>query len=109
MRFPCPMREHKFNNEYDAILCPFSLLLDCFGKEDQLFAAQYIWWLASIIQFTEILIYYRDYKVYTSDYVKNLVVTPLAENRKVSPKSEISVLDIEKDDSQGDPDYSSVL
>jgi len=34
------MVEHKFNNKYDIIPCAFSSLLDCFEKEDQLFAAQ---------------------------------------------------------------------
>jgi len=44
------MTEYKFNNEYNVILYTLSLLLDCFESEDQHFAAQYTWWLASIIQ-----------------------------------------------------------
>jgi len=58
MQFPQPMTEHRFNNKYNVILCALSLLPDRFHMEDQLFAAQYIWWLASIIQYMEILIYY---------------------------------------------------
>jgi len=70
------MTEHKFNNKYEVILCAFSLLLNRFEREDRVFAAQCIRELASIIQFTEILTYNRHYKVFPSDYVKNLVVTP---------------------------------
>jgi len=72
------MSEHKFNNEYDVILWTIFLLLDRFEKEDQLFTAQCIWWLASMIQFMEILIYYRHYQIFPSDYVINCVVTPLS-------------------------------
>ena len=68
---------HKFNTEYNIILCTFSILLDQFKKEDQIIAAQCIWWLASIIEVTEILIYYRQYRLFPSDYVKNLAVTAL--------------------------------
>ena len=88
MRFPCPMVLHKFNNDYDVILWAVSALLDRFNKEDKLFAAQCIWWLASIIQFTEILSYYQGiiqfteilsyyqvYKIFPSDYVEDLVLT----------------------------------
>jgi len=58
-------------------LCAISLLLDRFEKEDRLFAKQCIWRLASIIQFTDILIYYWHYRIFRSDYGKNLVVMPL--------------------------------
>jgi len=34
MQFPSPIIEHKFNNEYEVILCALSLLLDYFEKED---------------------------------------------------------------------------
>jgi len=71
------MTEHTFNNEHNVILCSVSILLDRFERENQLFAAQCTWWLASIIQFTEVLIYYRHYEIFPSDYIKNLVVTPL--------------------------------
>jgi len=49
------MKDLKFNNQYDVILWTLSLFLDRFEKKDQLFAAQCTWWLASIIQFIEIL------------------------------------------------------
>jgi len=61
-------------------MCALSFLLDRFEKEDQLFAAQCIWWLANIIQFTEILSYDRHYKVFPSNYVANLLVTPLQQD-----------------------------
>ena len=56
MRFTCPIVEYKFINEYEVILWALSYQLGCFEKEDQLFAAQWMSWLACIIQFTEILI-----------------------------------------------------
>jgi hypothetical protein len=43
--------------------------MDRFERTQSLFAAQYIWWLASIIQFTEVLSYYRHYKTFPSEYV----------------------------------------
>jgi len=55
------------------------LLLDHFEKEDQLFAALCIWWQANIIQFTEILIYYRHYKIFPSDDKNYLEVTPVSD------------------------------
>jgi len=74
---PRPMDEHTFYNEYKVILHAFYSSLDRFKLEDQLFAAQWIWWLASIIQFTEIWIYYRYYKIFPSDCIKNCKITPL--------------------------------
>jgi len=73
MRFPSPMVEHNFNNEYKVILFTLSALLDQFEKEDRFFAAQCIWRLASTIPLTEILIYFQHSKVFPSDYTKNLV------------------------------------
>jgi len=74
---PAPMTEHRIINEYDVILCALSLIPNHLEKEDQLFAAQCIWWLASMIQFTEILSYYRHYEIFPSDYVRDCVVTPV--------------------------------
>jgi len=77
--------------------CVRSLLLDWFKKANQLFAAQCIWWLASIIQFTEVLIYYHQYNIFPSDYIKNLRVTPSPDkpaNRLLIPESDILELDI---------------
>lgn len=73
------------------------MLLDHFEKDDQLFAAQCIWWLTSKIKFTEILIYYRHYRILPSDYVHNLDVSPLPERAKVGSMiqgSQIQALDI---------------
>jgi len=71
------MVEHQISNVYDIKRCAVSVLLDSFEKEDQLFAAQCVWWLASILQFTEILISYRHYPVFPSEYNNHLVVSPL--------------------------------
>jgi len=91
------MVKYKFNNEYEVILCALSLILDCLETEDQLFAAQWTWWLASIILFTEILIYYRQYKIFPSDYVQNCIATPLPDQsskRVVMPDEDIPELDL---------------
>jgi len=91
------MTEHKFHNEYDIILHMLSWFLDPFEKGDQLLSAQSIWWTASIIQFTEILIYYRDYTIFHSDFVKDLVVMPLPFQlplKRIVPESEIPELDL---------------
>jgi len=77
------------------MLCALSLLLDHFKKDDQLFAAQCIWWLASIIQFTEILVYYRHYKIFPSNFIVNWVVTLLRSivpERSLIPEPDIPVL-----------------
>jgi len=76
MQFPRPMNDRHFNNKYDEILWTFSPLLDRFEKEDQLFPAQSIWWIASVIQFTEILTYYRHYKISPGDSVRNNNTSP---------------------------------
>ena len=90
------MVEHKFNNKYDLILCTGSLLLDCSKREDRLIAGPCIWWLASIILFTEIITFYHYYKIFPSDYVINLKVTPLpsqVSEEMVVPESDIPVWD----------------
>jgi len=91
------MVSHTFDNNYDVVLWAFSALSDRFEKEDKLFAAQCIWWLASIIQFREILTYYRQYKIFPSEYLKNIVVTPLPNNRDIEeiPDGDISPLDLD--------------
>jgi len=68
MWFTRPMVEHKFNNNNYSTLFALSLLLDRFEKEDQLFATQCGWWLASIIQSTEILLCDQNYKIFPSEY-----------------------------------------
>jgi len=60
------------------------VILDHCKNEGQLFAARCIWWLACIIQFSERLIYYRHYKIFPSDYIRNRVVTPLDWPREFS-------------------------
>jgi len=77
MRFPHPMTEKTFSNDYNIIVYAFALLIRRFQKADNIFAAQCIWWLASIVQYTEILKFYFEYQVFPSEYVRDLVVTPL--------------------------------
>jgi len=89
------MPEDKFDNEYDVIIFALSTILDQLERQDQLFAAQCIWWLASIIQYMEILLFYRQYQIFPSYYVKNCIVTPLpAVNKEVQPEEEIPALDL---------------
>jgi len=76
MWFPRPMTEWRFTNDYDIIVYALYPLIRQFQREDNIFAAQCIWWLASIIQYTEILKYYCEYQVFLSAYVRDLVVTP---------------------------------
>jgi len=103
MWFPRPMNELEFQNEWDIILFTLSLLLDRFEKEHQLFAAQCIWWLASVIQFTEIWIYYQHYKIFPSDYFKNPGITLLdqpGEGTDTVPDSDIPELNLDSDQGQ---------
>jgi len=68
--------------------------------EDRLSAAQSIWWLASIIQFTEILVYNRQYKIFSSDYIIICKVKPLPSilpGGSLIPESDIPAMDINID------------
>jgi len=97
MRISRPMVEHKFDNEYHVIVFALSSLLDRFEKEDWLFAAQCIWWQASIIQFMEILIYYGHHKLFPSDVIKNCVDTQLLQTAFEEiciPEFDIPLIDI---------------
>jgi len=92
------MTGQKFNNDYDIIVYAFSLLIQPFKEEDNIFAAQWIWWLASIIQYTEIFKFYLEYRIFSSTYFKNCIVTPLPErvpNEMVIPDSDIPELQLE--------------
>jgi len=86
------MPQYKLNNEYHLVLFTLSIHLDQFEKEDQSFAAQCVWWLASIIQFMEILIYYRHYKLFPSEVVQDCVVTRLPD--RSSGRESVSKNDI---------------
>jgi len=106
------MGEHKFNNEYHMILCALSLSPDRFESENLLFAAQCIWWVASIIQFTEILIYYHNNPVLPWEYINDLVVLPLLNPRMAEsrmPESEIPVLNIKDSDTEAYSGRSDLL
>jgi len=73
------MDERRFTNDYDINAYALSLLIRRFPKEDNIFAAQCIWWLASIIQYMEILRYYLKYQTFPSEYLRDCTVTPLSE------------------------------
>lgn len=89
------MPEYTSDTEYDLIIFTLSIILDQLERKDQLFDAQCMWWLASIIQYTEILHFYRRYKSFPSYYVKNQIATPLpAVNKDVQPGQEITELDL---------------
>jgi len=91
------MTDKKFANDHDIIGYTFVLLIQQFQKEDNIFAAQCTWWLASIIQYTEILKFYLEYQVFPSEYVSDLVVTPLPDRvfkEKVVLDNNISELDL---------------
>jgi len=96
MPFSHPITEHRFNNKYYVILWTLSLLLDRFDNEEQLCAVQCIWWLLSITQFTEIVISYRHYTIFPSDYVINGVVTSLfSSHGDIIPEDDIPELSLE--------------
>jgi len=98
MRVPRPMPEHKFDNEYDVIIFALSTILDPLERKDQFFAAQCVCWLASMIQYTDILLFYRRFKIFPSYYVKNCTVSPLPEtNKKVRPEQDISESELAED------------
>jgi len=91
------MNNLEFNNKYNVKLCTLSLLPDRFEMEDQLFSAECIWLLASIIQFTEISTYYQIYNIFPSEYLYKISVTPTlsqSHERLLVPESQIPILDI---------------
>ena len=97
MQFPHPMTRQEFTSKYDIITYAFFLLIQWFQKEDNIFAAQCIWWLASIVQYTEILKYSFDYQIFPSEYVRDCIVKPLPQkddNRTLASESDIPALDL---------------
>ena len=106
MRFPRPMTGYKCENEYNIIIDPSSCLLDHFQMEDTLFAAQWIWWLASIIQYTEVLIYYRVYTTIPSEYIRDCVVKQLPQ--QATEETIISDIDIPASDIDDDSDQTEL-
>jgi hypothetical protein len=106
MRFPRPMTIYKFDNEYDVLLFRFSLLVDRFLRDDNLFAAQCVWWLAKIIQYTEVLQYYRLYKILPSKYNYGDSVTLLLRNQISPQHSNADVSDLELDTNSSDTELS---
>ena len=101
------MANRIFDNDYDIIVCSFSLLIRCFKKEDNIFAAQCIRWIISIIQYTEIFKFYLEYRIFPPAYVKDSVVTPLL--AKSSEWIIIPDSDIPKWPLDSDTDYPSKI
>jgi len=91
------MTTREFTNDYDIIIYAFFLLIHWFKKEDNIFVAQCIWWLASIIQYTEVLTYYFDYQIFPSEYLRDCIVTPLLQKDNsgtIVPDSDIPEIDL---------------
>ena len=94
------MNERKLTNDHDIIVYTLFLSIRWFQKEDNIFAAQCVWWLASIIQYTEILNYYVQYQTFPSEYVRDCILTPLpsCDNEgTIIPESDIPVLNLNRD------------
>jgi len=94
------MKDLKFNNEYDMIIFTLFKLLDHFEKQDELFAGQFIWWLASIIQFTKMLIYYWHYKIFPSAYINGLITITLEyplSSSNIVPDSKVPEFQLDTD------------
>jgi len=91
------MTDKEFANDYDIIVYAFALLIRPSQKEYNIFAAQCIWWLASIIQCMERLRFDFEYHVFSSQYVRDCVVTPLPAQSAMGiiiPDDNISELDL---------------
>jgi len=100
------MTERKFTNDNDIFVCAFTLLLRLFQQEDKYFATHCIWWMASIIQYTEILKFHLEYNTYQSAYIKDCIVTPLlsqVDNRTILPESDILALDLDLNSDTEEP------
>jgi len=99
------MTRQTFNNDYDIIVYAFPLLIRWFKEENNIFAAQCIWWLASIIQYTEIFKFYLEYQIIPWTYGEDCVVTPLP--RRVHEETIIPDSDIPEPQSDFDTAYCS--
>lgn len=98
-RFPHPLTIHTFHNDYDLIRRATSSLLDRLEKENKLVAAQCIWWLASIIQFMEILSYYRQYKIFQVKYqIRDCKVSLLDKDTAVPLIVQDDISEVDLDD-----------
>jgi len=91
------MNERKFINHHNIIVYALSLLNQRFQKQDNLFAAQCIWWLANILQYSKILKYHFEYLVFPSDYLRDCIVTTFQHQDDIGtivPVLDIPVLDL---------------
>jgi len=101
------MTERKSVNDYDIIAFAVSLVQSQFQKEDNIFVAQCIWWLASIAQYSEKLKYYLEYQVFPSNYLKDSIFRPLpwqADHENINPDSDFPLQNV---DSNSDIEDSS--
>jgi len=99
MQFAHPMVERTFQNNYDIIVFGLSLLLRQSQKQHNIFAGHCVWWLASIIQYTEIFKYYLEYQIFQSDYNRDCIVTTLpslVNEMVVVPEFDIPPLDLDQ-------------
>jgi hypothetical protein len=104
------MPSYNFDNEYDVLLFGFSILIDWFSGDNNLFAAQCIWWIASLIGCTNVLRYYRQYKTFPSKHAEtqNNTTEIITERNLGIPNSDIPELDLNQvsEDSESSLDSS---
>jgi hypothetical protein len=88
---------HSFNNEHDIVVWTLSYLLHRFEDSRNLFAAQCVWWVASLIQLTDILVYYHRYNIFPSEYQNQFEESSVSNTRKspeIVPERDIPPLEL---------------
>jgi hypothetical protein len=79
------MTKHTFNNEYDVVIWAFSYLLHRFEESHNLFAAQCVWWIASLVKLREILEYYHRHNIFPSEYHHQQTKKDLEGDKSIHP------------------------
>jgi hypothetical protein len=88
------MPKHSFDNKYNIVIWTFSHLLHGFEDSANLFVAQCIWWIASLVKLTDVLAYYHQYNIFVSEYLNRLRESSISntwdspttiQNRDISP------------------------
>jgi hypothetical protein len=106
------MPKYSFNNEYDIVIWTFSYLLHRFEDSGNLFAAQCIWWIASLIKLTNVVAYYHLHKIFPSEHhnqPKESSVSNTRDSRTTKQNWDISPLDLNEAKESVDRDIESVL
>jgi len=91
------MPKYSFDNEYDILIWTFSYLLHRFEDSKNVFAAQCIWWIAGLVELTDVLVYFHRYNIFPSEY-HNQLKESSTNNKRDSPTTgqnrDISPLDL---------------